>query len=194
MYTIIDAETTGFPKNGGLKQDGQARVVQIAAILCEEDGTHIAEFCTLIRPDGWVIGERAQETHGISQEKCEKSGIDQKSAIKIIAGFIQNSKSVVAHNAAFDLKMLDIEFAYADVEVPEFKSYCTMLASLPICKLPGQYGNYKWPKLIEALPIICGRDLGEGAHDAMVDARGAKDLFFELMKVGAFNENKTKGN
>lgn len=186
MFTILDTETTGFPKNGALKQDGQARVAQIAAILCQDDGTHVAEFCTLIKPDGWTMSEGAQRVHGISQEQCQRFGMKQLTAMEVVSCFINNSKVVVAHNAKFDLQMLEIEFHYAGLSMPEFNPYCTMLASVPLCRLPGNYGQFKWPKLAEALPIICGRELGDGAHDAMVDTLGAKDIFFELIKRGVF--------
>jgi len=182
--TPADVETTGFKKNGPLIQDGQARIIQIAMLLCDEDGKHMSEFSTLIKPDGWTISEGAQKVHGISMETCEAYGIPMKTALKTVHEMMRQSKLLIFHNAAFDWSLFEIEYAYAGVEPPRIERFCTMLASMNICNLPGQYGKPKWPKLAEALPIMCGRELGDGAHDAMIDTKGCKDLFFELKRRG----------
>jgi len=65
-----------------------------------------------------------------------------------------------------------------------WEKFCTMKDPdcIRICRLPkARGGGFKWPKLEEAVPILLGREL-EGAHDAMVDVRGAKDVFFELRR------------
>jgi len=184
MYIFLDTETTGFSKKGALMQDGQARVCQLAAIKTDYSGNHFNEFVSLIRPDGWKIGPGAEEIHGFSDEMCEIHGIHAKGAMSLLVALIAQAELVVCHSVGFDKRMIEIEAAYAGIEIPEKEWYCTMLGSLDICKLPGNYGSYKWPKLVEALPIICDRELGDGAHDAMVDTKGCKDLFFELKKRG----------
>lgn len=182
--TVIgDTETTGFPKNGPKQQDGQARVIQLAAILAAPDGTHWTEFKTLIKPDGWTISPGAEAVHGISLEMCEKFGVPIKVALEMFDKVVRQSGLVVFHNEAFDWgKMLAIEYDYCGMEMPQVETFCTMQASTDLCKIPGRYGNYKWPKLSEALPILCGKELGKDAHDAMVDTKGCKDLFFELKR------------
>lgn len=183
-FNVADTETTGFKKAGPLKQDGQARIVQLAMLLCDEEGNHLSEFSTLIKPDGWTISSGAEAVHGISMEKCEAFGMPIITALKTIHEMMRGSDLVIFHNAAFDWNLFEIEYAYAGVELPKIERYCTMLASVDLCKLPGKYNSYKWPKLAEALPILCGRELGDGAHDAMIDTKGAKDLFFELKRRG----------
>ena len=182
MFTPADTETTGFFKKGDLVQDGQARIIQIAMILCDEEGSHKSEFSTLIKPDGWEISAGAQAVHGITMEDCEKYGMPMKTALKTIHEMMRQSSLLIFHNAGFDWRMFEIEYAYAGVNPPEIEKYCTMMATTDLCALPGNYGTHKWPKLAEALPIICGRELGNDAHDAMVDTRGCKDLFFELKR------------
>lgn len=183
-YSISDTETTGFKKAGQLVQIGQARIVQVAMLLCDEEGNHMTEFSTLIKPDGWTISEGAQAVHGISMEKCERYGIPMKTALKTIHEIMRQSKLLIFHNEDFDWGLFQIEYAYAGVEPPPINRYCTMLSSMNICNLPGKYGKPKWPKLAEALPILCGKELGDGAHDAMIDTKGCKDLFFELKRRG----------
>ena len=89
---------------------------------------------------------------------------------------------VVGHNVAFDIKIMDIEFREAGLNsfAPE-KVFCTMKASTDLCRLPGKGGDYKFPRLEEALRLLCGTEL-KGGHDALVDTRACKELFLELQR------------
>lgn len=180
-YLIFDTETTGFPSNTAARDPKQARVCQLAMLLCREDGTHLAEMSFYIKPDGWKITEGAREVHGITDEICEKHGIDSKIAFQLFDRFVNCAHGVVAHNLDFDTKMMKIECEAHNFMMPYFNEpFCTLKATTNICKLPGKYGKYKWPKLSEALKIICGRDIGNDAHDAMVDTKACRDVFFKL--------------
>jgi DNA polymerase-3 subunit epsilon len=69
--------------------------------------------------------------------------------------------------------------------MPKTPWFCTMLAAKPHCKIPAtaaqiragyaKPGDYKQPRLEEALKILLGEDL-EGAHDAMADVLGCVRL------------------
>jgi DNA polymerase III epsilon subunit-like protein len=65
--------------------------------------------------------------------------------------------------------------------VRKAQTYCTMKETTNICKLPGNYGKFKWPKLTEAHQHFFGIPV-EGAHDAMTDVRACKRIFFEIKK------------
>lgn len=181
-----DTETTGFKKKGDLVQDGQARVCQLGLLLTDIYGNTIGEFSCLIQPDGmWEMNAGAQAIHGISTEMCYAQGVSLHTAITVYHSFKALASKVIAHNAAFDSGMMEVEEAYLARRHPVGPSiplewHCTMLEAKPICKLPGKYGDYKWPKLEEAMQIILGRGLGDNAHDAMHDVRGCRDLYFGL--------------
>jgi len=55
-------------------------------------------------------------------------------------------------------------------------SFCTMKAMTGVCKLPGMYDDYKWPKLTEAYRHCYGKEM-EGAHDALADVRGCAEVY-----------------
>ncbi len=185
MIAIADTETTGFPKQGELIQPGQARVLQLAVLLCDDEGKHKTEFCTLIRLDPTTqVHPSAEAVHGISWDDCNKYGMSALAAYKIFLNIVSKARVLVFHNQKFDTGMLEIEAAYTEQPLPQIDTFCTMMATMDICQLPGRYDNYKWPKLSEALPILCGKELGADAHDAMVDTKGAKDIYFELIKRG----------
>lgn len=181
MYLFIDTETTGFPKQcGPLVQDGQARVCQVAMLLTDEAGRSMAEFSSLVKPDGWTVGEEAGKVHGFTNDLCELYGASFPYVIAAFLGLAQKAETIIAHNTGFDRKMMQIECSYKGTDFPATPWHCTMLQTVPICKLPGNYGDFKWPRLEEALQIVCGRTLGDTAHDALYDVRACKDIFFKL--------------
>jgi len=183
MYLFFDTETTGFPNPGIDPRDPkQGRVCQIAMLLTDENGRSLAEISTLVRPDGWTIGEGAQKVHGITDDRCQQYGLDSKAVFLLFSELATSAKLLVAHNIDFDWKMLTIEAsAHGGFVMPTQERFCTMQATTELCKLPKARGSgYKWPKLAEALPVLCGREIGEDAHDAMVDTRACRDIFLAL--------------
>lgn len=188
-YLIVDTETTGFPRKGELVQDGQARICQIAMLLCNSTGKCMAEHVSLVRPDGWTIGDSAYETHGIDGQICEQYGLRARGVMSFFKRLYDIADVIVCHNSKFDRQMIEIEAAYNGIELEEREWYCTMLNSVDACRLPGKFGKFKWPKLGEALSIVCNKEMASGAaHDAMVDAKACKDVFFALNK-GVTNES-----
>lgn len=186
---FIDTETTDFPKkHGNLIQDGQARVCQIAMLLTDDTGKHLAEYSSLIKPDGWTIGKGASDTHGFTDDLCAKYGVSGKGAYVFYTRMVEMADIVVAHNVEFDHKLMEIEAAYCDRTHPLKKWFCTMEASSPICNLPPTqkmldcgFDKPKNPKLEEALKILCDRELGDTAHDAMYDVKACRDIYFALL-------------
>lgn len=193
MFLFLDTETTGFKKKGAIIQEGQARVCQLAMLMTDEHGKSLSEVSFLIQPTDWVISEGAAKIHGFGNELCEQYGVNGRAAYDLFKKLASMCKTVVAHNVGFDRGMMEVEAAYNKFdEVPQ-DWFCTMLATMDICKLPGRYGKYKWPKLEEAYQQICGKQLGENAHDAMWDTRACKDIFFELLKQGKITEEMING-
>ena len=175
-FLAIDVETTGFPKSGALIQPDQARVCQLALILCDARGKVLSKFCSLIKPDGWKIHEGARKVHGISDEQCERYGVGFISAIGLFHYLASMATTVVTHNVKFDRQLLEIESAYAKEVWPMDRNwFCTMENNTHF--MPGN----KFPKLAEAYRHYCDKEI-EGAHDALVDAEACKDIFFEMKK------------
>lgn len=191
MYLFFDTETTGFPNKALMARDPkQGRVCQLGMLLTDEDGRTVAEYASLITPDGWAISEGAGKVHGITDQMCAQHGMDSRKTFLTFLQFARKAKVYVAHNADFDLNMLDIEAYAHGLLIPEGREvFCTMKSTTDICKIPKKRGSgYKWPKLEEALRIVCGREIGDDAHDAMVDTRACRDIFFKL------KENETLGD
>lgn len=188
----LDTETTGFP-NARLdaRDPKQGRVCQLALKLITTEGRILAQFSSLIRPDGWEMSEGAQKVHGHSIEDCEAYGVHVMTAWKTFMHMAAMADMIVAHNSEFDLKMMMMEANALEQNMIDTPWHCTMKQATPICKIPptpkmraAGFGPYKSANLTEALKIICNKDL-EGAHDAMVDVNGCLDLFLALQEKAA---------
>ena len=184
---IFDTETTGLPdwKNPS-GADHQPHLVQLAAILCDlETATPIQSMDVIIRPDHWTIPQEVTEIHGISHEKALAIGIPEPLALDMFLA-MWNGCTRVAHNRTFDQRIIRIAAkrysteevieAWADKE--DFE--CTLMMSRKI--MGGKNGH----TLPEAYRHFTGNEL-VGAHSAMADAQGCKDIYF-AMRSGKASE------
>lgn len=181
---IFDTETTGFVNNKiPTNHPNQGRCAQIGAILQDHEGRVLQELNGLIKPDGWIMGEGAARVHGFTQDLCEKQGLPGRLIWPMFQGMTEKADLVVAHNYAFDDKILTIESILGHLTWRPKNNFCTMLATTDMCAIPGKFGNYKWPKLIEVYSYLFNETF-EGAHDAMADVRACSRVFFELLRRG----------
>ena len=189
-YLFLDTETTGFPSEKISHTDPkQARAVQIAALLTDNDGCSLAEFSCILKRDNFEIPNLVAEIHGITNEVADQYGIDRVFAFNVLGELVDRSSVVLAHNFQFDNRVLAIEDAHYDYGwklAP--RAICTMTAMTPICKLPKTRGEgYKWPKMMEAY-VHCFGKCFESAHDALADLRACKDVFFWLKERNLIND------
>jgi len=200
MILFFDTETTGIRKGGFIP-----RVVQIGALLTDNEGKMVGELNLLLQPDGFEnIPVEASNVHGFSTDFVRKHGVDRYMALSAFFAMMEQAETVVAHNAEYDMDLLQIETDYyKDIHndaqagtiwqdiLNEAKVFCTMLNSRDLMKLPlseaqasffkdkGIDQKYKNPRLQEAHIHYMGYDF-EGAHDAMADVRACKDVYFKL--------------
>lgn len=197
MYLFFDTETTGLAKfKLSPKSTAQPRLVQLAALLTNESGDDLASMNLTIKPDGWEIPEEASAIHGITQELAEQIGVNHGSALGIFNQLSGAADTVVAHNLDFDSLIAESAFHrwQGQWRRPE-KQFCTMKAATSICKIPHASPrhpeDWKWPRLEECIRFFFDEEL-EGAHDAMIDVRACKRVFFELKNKPS--EEPTNGN
>lgn len=194
MLTLVfDTETTGkadFKAAQANRLHCQPYIVQLGAILYLERQV-VAEVNMLIDPT--FKGERmpippgASEVHGVSDAMVEAAGFDHKIAVPLFNQMLRKADRLVAHNMQFDLLMARAMFtriAASHDTLLGVPKVCTMLSAKPVLKLPGKYGDYKWPSLDEAYRHLVDADGFEGAHDAMVDVRAAAAVLFALEDAG----------
>ncbi|MFD2232801.1 3'-5' exonuclease [Phaeospirillum tilakii] len=189
---FFDTETTGLPdKRAPSDAKHQPHVVQLAGLLTDDDGAERACLNLIINP-GVPIPAGAAKVHGITDEVARQFGIHPKLAALAFRAMAAKADLLVAHNIEFDLALMATLFQRNDLEqaLPE-RRFCTMEASTPILNLPptpkmiaAGFNKPKPPKLEEAYRHFTGRDL-VGAHDALADVRGCRDVYFAIVNEGA---------
>lgn len=184
---FLDTETTGLPvygePSGG---DNQPHLVQLAAVLCDEDsGSVISELDVIIKPDGWIIPQETIDLHGITEDIAAAQGIPEQEALELFLAMRGGCKRV-AHNKSFDQRIIRIATKrYSSEEVidkwaikDDFE--CTMALAKPITQIPlKSKKGFKGPKLSEAYKCLTGKEL-EGAHNAMVDTKACMEIYFAI--------------
>ena len=188
MELFFDTETSDMYKFNKPHDDpSQPWIVQLGFILSTRDAIY-QEGNFLIRADGRKIEPGAEAIHCISSEISEEIGMDEKLVLELFANLILLSDTLIAHNIQFDAKVLlaSVSDRYDEALLNRLKNrkgqFCTMLAGTNICKLPGRFGKYKWPKLQELHIHLFGEEFID-AHDALADVRATRRCYYEMTKL-----------
>jgi DNA polymerase III epsilon subunit-like protein len=152
-YLFFDTETTGLPKNWKAPVtdlNNWPRLVQLAFLYYDSNGTKISGGDFIIKPEGFTIPIDASRIHGISTEKALREGQSITSVLQHFNALIEQASYLVAHNMSFDEKIVGSEFLRNGMQnsIPSKNKICTMEKSTNFCAIDGPYG-YKWPKLSE---------------------------------------------
>ena len=185
-YLFFDTETVGLPKDYEAPSSDTAnwpRMVQLSWILTDNSGTVISTNDCIIRPDGFVIPDEAAAIHGITTERALSEGLPLDSVLMLFSNALDSAEYIVGHNISFDIHVVGAEMIRRGGEdrLTPMKAYCTMLAGTDYCKLPGNYGHYKWPKLQELHKILFGTEF-DGAHNSAADVEATCKCFWEMRR------------
>lgn len=193
MYLFFDTETIGLPAFSyedyrNENNTASCRLVQLAYLLTDEQGTIQKEVSKIIKPKGFQI--RNSHLHGITQEQAIEEG---EEITKVLLEFIDDLKGriAIAHNVAFDAFILNAELhrANAHNRIEDYAQdfFCTMQESTNLVKLNWNehHQSYKWPKLSELADFLIQNDYpinyeSKELHNALADVRLTKDCFFCL--------------
>ena len=189
-YLFFDTETTGLPRNYKAPASDTRnwpRMVQLAWIVANKQGDILKKKSYIIRPEGYTISSSATAVHGITTEKALREGESMKKVLAEFGEDLTAAKVLVAHNMAFDKKIVHAEYIRMGCENMwtngPTKRLCTMMSSVNYCALPGFYDEYKWPKLQELHEKLFGYEFDD-AHDALADIEATFKCYWELRKLG----------
>ena len=171
---IFDTETTGLIENMTTRFDKQPEVVEFAAIRINEKGKILEELDQLIKPS-IPITEDITKLNGIDNDmlKDKLHFVGYASAIR---DMIERSSMVIAHNAAFDVDMLNLEFK---------KLKMTRIAWPRIICTVEQTIHIKGYRLtLSDLHEYLFKKKFEGAHRARADVEALARCVVELRKRG----------
>lgn len=189
IILAIDLETSGLPPKGiEPGHDQYPWPVQVGAVLFDMDGRDRAIFGTRIRSDGRSISKGAADVHGMSTRDAGRSGVPEIAALAIVCHFAAEASYITGYNAEFDRDILQSSLLRLGKDGrklmrPGLQLVDLMKPSACLCKLPSERddGQYKWPRLSDAMTIIRNERPRKRAHDALDDAKAAKRLFLSLV-------------
>lgn len=164
-YAVIDLETTGF------SPAKHHRVVEIGVVRVSPSGVIEGEWSTLVNP-GRDIGN--SHIHGITATDI----VSAPSFRDITPTLIQDlvGRTVVAHNASFDLRFLEAELQRAGLSLEQLplRGLCTMQWSSVFLESPS--------RRLEDCCTSCGIQLS-GAHSALGDAHATAQLLGHYLSL-----------
>jgi DNA polymerase III epsilon subunit-like protein len=192
----FDTETSTFPsRQHAYDHPVQPHLMQLAAVLLDDDLVEQASFSVLIKPtQKYVVAVEAFKAHGISWEKADTLGIPLHAALVLFANLRATATEVVAHNIAFDRLIMEIAYARLGKQPTKgwpIKMTCTCEGTADLVGLPpssrmikaGMENKHKVPNLTELHEFLFGEGF-EGAHDALADVRACVRCFVDMRKKG----------
>ena len=162
MYTIVDLEATGGKFN-------EESIIEIA--IYKFDSVSITDrFISLVNPEK-EIHPYVEKLTGISSKMLKTAPKFHEIAKRVIE--ITSESILVAHNAQFDYRILQLEFKRLGFDF-SMKSICTVILSQEL--LPDQQ-SYKLGRLSRSLGIPI-----KDRHRASGDALATVELFKILLE------------
>jgi DNA polymerase-3 subunit alpha len=182
MKLVFDTETTGLPprfqnQKGCIDPSyflewSNCRIVQIAWVVFDIEGTIVKKADYIIKPAFFIIPEESTAIHGISQEIALEQGVDIKDVLKEFIKDLSPCDTLIAHNIDFDYNVVLSELFRANIDPCNMKTvykYCTMRkGSLP---------TEKWCKLGELYKKCFGNAPTLTLHRALNDVIMCKDIY-----------------
>lgn len=194
---FFDTETTGLKVDGlPCTHEKQPMVIQLGLKLDEENRKERASISVMARPEGWVMGAKAKEITGLSEELATTFGIHFITLVELFIDMVDNADIIVAHNANYDITVMRRAVqVYCDMTGQEYWDVfkdktviCTMLAAMDTVKAtPKRNGKWKWPNLTECMRFFFNEDHSK-AHDAFADVVACSRVFYELLDTGVFDK------
>ncbi|MBB71535.1 MAG: DNA polymerase III subunit epsilon [Legionellales bacterium] len=165
---ILDTETTGIdPKHGH-------RIIEIGCLEMIDRRLTGEHYHVYINPER-EVDKGAYAVHGIGDEFLQ----DKPLFAEIFQGFFDfiNGAQLIIHNAPFDVKFIDHEFALYDKKIGKVDKYCSIFDTLTYArkKHPGQKNN---------LDALCKRyhvdNSNRDYHGALLDSELLAQVYLAM--------------
>ena len=188
MLLFIDTETTGLPKSASNDFEKWPRIVQLAWSLYNHNGNCESVNSFIIYPTDFVIPQDSAKIHGITTERAKKEGLSLHKVLPQFNSDVEKATTIIAHNAEFDLPIVNTEFMRCRLEtnLAKKQNFCTMKTQkiISYCKIPKPSGmGYKWPTLNELHLQLFETEFTD-SHNASADVEACAKCYFELRKRG----------
>ncbi len=165
-YAVFDCETTGTDAT-------RDEIVSFAVLRLDADGAETARLARLVRPTGEIPTE-ATAVHGIAAVDVADAPrfAERADELRTFLG----DAVFVAHNAGFDLPMLQHAFATAGIDYAPPAVACTLEASRLLEPLAD---NHRLQSICERRGIAL-----DDAHEALSDVLATAELLRAVLAEG----------
>lgn len=188
MEFFFDTETTGLPQRSGAKYASpknlaaydSSRIVSISWIVTQQQKV-VNQAYFKIKPDGFVIPEEATKIHGITNEDAHTNGCSINVVFDHLREILPLCNTVVAHNAAFDVHILESEMhRYGEQALVKVMKAVHVVCTM---KKGKQVLNMKtYPKLGVLYKALYGEEM-QNAHDAQYDTLYCYKCYIKMFPV-----------
>lgn len=162
-FVVLDFETTGLKYN-------EHEIIQYGVVEFK-NGIIINEYSQYFRPDK-PVGKTVMRKTGITNDFLEDKPKISESYMEKLS-MLLSGKTIVAHNAPFDMKFLLKNLQDFNIEHEKFRVFDTLTASR---RLINETPNHK----LETLKEYFNLDDGE-SHQALNDAKATGQLALLLI-------------
>jgi DNA polymerase III epsilon subunit-like protein len=191
MTTLFfDTETSGLPIDR--RVPALQNEVNCPQLVSLSWSLWVSEDCVkrvtyVIRPRGWIIGEKSIAVHGITQEFAEKNGSDLGEVLMEFRADIIRSNRIIAHNIEFDKNVVFHAFAWHLRKDPrrfwpEAAEFCSQTMAKGELKLPWAYSKpndpYKMPGLDEVYTATFNEPAPPAAHSSARDVEVLEKIYW----------------
>jgi DNA polymerase III epsilon subunit-like protein len=164
-YAVFDCETTGT-------SPARDEIVSLALVRLDADGEEVGRCVSLVRPSCPIPAE-ATAVHGISDRDVAEAPTLAEVAPELLP--LLDGAVFVAHNAGFDLAMLQHGLTAAGIAYEPPVVACTLEAFRLLEPLAPAHN----------LEAVCARhDIALDAHDALGDALATAVLLRLVLSAG----------
>lgn len=170
---VFDTETTGLVKNRLTDQKRQPEVIEFYCGVFSPKGKLIEELSTFIKPATAITPFITSLNHidnAMVFDAPAFAGIAPE-----VVRIIESCDRVVAHNAAFDVDMIEIELARAGLPISWPNVICTIEQTSII---------HGYRLSLTNLHLELFGSAFEEAHRAKADCAALARCYFELVKKG----------
>lgn len=210
LILAFDTETSGFPpkvdRTNGKPVPHLSEyplILQLSFVIYDiSTHTVVQEYNQYVKiAEDAVIPERTTEIHGITKQICNVRGIPIEYVLEDFYRAYMSVDRVVAHNLAFDRKMVEIEILrnvsklthlpnimllFNDTfnDVNDIETICTMAKGKDVCNLytTNERTGVRWkkqPKLSE-LHFALFDFVPGNLHDALMDTKVCMRCYLKM--------------
>jgi len=194
---VFDTETTGFPDKISYtkyypytKSDAynHSRLVSICWNIYDETGRRESSEYHILKPNGFYIGQKSTEIHGISHEYAMTYGKERREILKKFVDATQNIKYIVGHNVMFDKHIVLSELFRSKIDGYERISKMKYICTLELARKQHNKHN--------TLTDVYERLFNEkfDAHNAKADTDACARCYFKMnndIDIISFEKQKT---